>query len=295
MKKKKVIGLSLTGVITLALVGCGAEVTEKSIDIKNEGEVANNTENSLGTSIDVTNIEKQNDTILIKGKTTLPEGSSLSVSYELSGQKPEDTYLGVNGDTIVKEGQFKISLTPPKVPEFENGKHQVSVMFTPRGQSDDVLKIVGKDGENLTGNFISNKYGFNTVNVVNPVDLDIKKTEYPMIDISSYKEGTIERAVAEYFISWKNKDWNKMKENSQVSWVQNQSNPIKELKNFYEFKDVIGIDIKSVQKINEATAEVIVYTDFSIGNDVFSKILKAKVINENGHWGVNPYSTVNEK
>ena len=125
-------------------------------------------------------------------------------------------------------------------------------------------------------------------------------TQYPKIDISSYPEGSPERAFAEFLYAWQQKDWNRMVKFTQKTWQSNQQDPAKYLFNAFGFKNLLGAEITKKETIGEANIKIEAIIYYALGPEIEKKKGTANIICEtapdtpdpNGEWGVNPISTL---
>ncbi len=76
--------------------------------------------------------------VKIRGSTDLPTGAKINITFNVADRKETETYIGVDEDVQVKNGRFTSELEIPDRPEFGFGNYKVEVMFTPRGQSNNV-------------------------------------------------------------------------------------------------------------------------------------------------------------
>lgn len=246
------------------------------------------------------------DKIRISGTTGLPDGATLIVRFDVAGRSDSDVYIGVDQTTAVANGEFSVTLSVPRRDEFVSGPYEISVLFTPRGQSDDVIRLVGEDGQNLTGSLIDDAFGFRTMRLVETRDLDLSVTppSYAFQLPSDFSEGSAERALAEYVFGWKNQDWSEMVKWSQKTWTDGEPDPAGLLEAWYDFKTLKGFEIKDVEIVSEVTTDITFVVHYeAIANQISKKQIAARVIRETapyepslqGEWGVNPISTLAEE
>ncbi len=125
---------------------------------------------------------------------------------------------------------------------------------------------------------------------------------YPMVKIGSYPEGSAERAFAEFLTAWKDKDWDRMAEFSQITWRSAQNNPAEMLNSAYGFKDLLGAEIIKKSDVSDVMVDITATIYYRIAQ-VEKKSITARVIRETapnkpsseGKWGVNPISTLREE
>jgi hypothetical protein len=246
-----------------------------------------------------------NGQILISGTTDLPDGASLTVGFNVVGRSGADLYIGVDKKTAVSNGQFSVTLPIPQREEFANGPYEVSVLFTPRGQSEEVLRFVGQDGEKLTGNLVDDTFGFQTMEllVTRDIDLSVEAPSYTFQLPAEFPEGSAPRALAEFVLAWKNQDWNAMVDSSQETWISEEPDPAALLEAWYDFKTLRGFEVKDVQTVSDVTADITFIVQYeAVTNEISKKQITARLIRENGpynpspqgEWGVNPLSTLAE-
>jgi len=176
---RKILLFVMMALLMVVLVGCEGdkeEVGNKSNDRTNEF-----------SKLEILDVDYQNDKVLIAGTTDLPVGSKLSVSLDVAGRPETAAYIGVTSGVEVINGKFSTELLPPNHPEFI-GPYVVEVLFTPRNQSDSVLKLVGKDGEYLKGDSVQESFGFNIMRVSREVDIKLKaSSQKPQSVVESEK------------------------------------------------------------------------------------------------------------
>jgi hypothetical protein len=245
------------------------------------------------------------DNVLISGITDLPDGAILIVGFDVAGRSDSDLYIGVDQKTTVTSGEFSVTLAVPQRDEFISGPYEISVSFTPRGQSDNLIGLVGKDGENLTGNLVDDAFGFRTMRLVETRDLDLSVAppSFAFQLPSEFSEGSAERALAEYVSAWKNQDWSEMVKWSQMTWADGEPDPAGVLEAWYDFKTLKGFEIKDVEVVSEVTTDITFVVHYeAIPNQISKKQIAARVIRETapyepspqGEWGVNPISALRE-
>jgi len=245
------------------------------------------------------------DKVLISGTTDLPDGATLIVGFDVAGRSDSDVYIGVDQKTTVTNGEFSVTLSVPQRDEFITGPYEISVSFTPRGQSDDVIRLVGEDGENLTGSLVDDAFGFRTMRLVETRDLNLSVAPppYTFQQPSEFLEGSAERALAEYVFGWKNQVWPQMVKWSQKTWIDGEPDPAGVLEAWYDFKTLKGFEIRDVEIVSEVTTDITFVVHYeAIPNEISKKQITARVIREaapyepslQGEWGVNPISALRE-
>ncbi len=257
--------------------------------------------------LEITDIAYEGGNVKVTGITDLPEGSQLSVDFNVAGRSATATYIGVNTKVKVENSKFTAILTPSNRPEFAKGPYVVDVLFTPRAQSDAVLKLVGKDGEYLKGDKVRESYGFKVMETSQQIDLplNIEIVSYPMVSANSYSADSPERAFAEYLNYWKQEDWDRMVEFTQKTWRSGRDDPVEDLRCYYDFKHLVGAEITKKTLVSVTCVDIeakVYYCAFSATVPTEKKIT-ARVIQESdpytpsstGDWGVNPISTLREE
>ncbi len=257
------------------------------------------------STLEVTDVSVSGDKVLISGRTDLPDGASVIVGFDVWGRSGSDLYIGVDEKTTVSKGEFTVTLSIPQRDEFKKGPYEVSVLFTPRGQSENVIELVGKDGENLVGELVNEAGSFKTMKLVEKGDLELSVTppSYTFQLPSEFSQGSAERTLAEYVLAWKNQDWNRMVTFAQKTWVSVEPDPAGLLEAWYDFKTLKGFEIKDVKKVSEVATDITFIVQYeAVTNQISKKQIVAKVIKETapytpsqqGQWGVNPLSALRE-
>lgn len=142
--------LFCAGIILTPKVQSNSVVANKTLKIKNDSVVTAKTKKKTTktySKLDIDNIQASNGKIIMNGSTDLPDGSKIAVSFDVANQKN----LSISTDAEVNKGAFSASLAYPDKAAYANGPYEVNYIFTPSGQSNDVLEMVGKNGENLSG------------------------------------------------------------------------------------------------------------------------------------------------
>jgi len=125
---------------------------------------------------------------------------------------------------------------------------------------------------------------------------------YPMVDIDSYAIGSAERALAEFLTAWRDEDWDRMAEFTQITWRSGEENPAELLEAQYGFKDLLGAEMVRKEEWGSDAAVKIIATIYYRIAQVEKKTITAMVICETepyttdpeGKWGVNPLSTLRD-
>lgn len=257
--------------------------------------------------LDIDEVTGEGGQVTVSGRTDLPDGAAINVTFDSWGRSPDDEYIGVDGDTTITEGAFAITLSVPQRDEFKVGPYEVSLLFTPRGQSDQVIRLVGTDGENLAGDHVSESFGFNTLEVAVRLDdlvLSVEPPSYKFQQPSEFPERTAERVLADYVLAWRGQDWARMAEFAQKTWLSEEPDPVGILAAWYDFKTLLGFEVTSVSPVSAVTRDVTFVVRYeAFTNQVETKRITARVVketapytpSEEGDWGVNPISALAEE
>jgi hypothetical protein len=257
------------------------------------------------SNLTITDVSVSGDEITISGNTDLPNGATLIVGFDVWGRSGSDLYIGVSGKATVSNEDFSINLDIPQRDEFNTGPYEVSVSFTPRGQSNEVIQVVGKDGENLEGELVDDTGTFKTMKLVEKKDLQltISPPSYTFQQPSEFPQGSAERTLADYVLAWKNQNWNEMASFAQKTWLSTEANPAGLLEAWYNFKTLKGFEITNVQKVSNVTYDITFVVQYeAVTNQISKKQITARVVketaaytpSEQGQWGVNPTSAIIE-
>jgi hypothetical protein len=265
------------------------------------------------SKLNILSVTYESGKVIVSGETDLPDGSGLTIFFNVKGRKRGGR---TRVETKVKEGKFETSFSPPKHPDFAQGHYSVEVLFTPRGQSKEVLKLVGENGERLTGDKVGEAIGFRVMETSKEIKLKLAIPSYPMVGPEDYPLNSPERAFAEFLASWKMKDWDRMVKFTQKTWRSGKDKAVEELQYKFEFQELLGAEIigkeskifeypklvegrLEVRKAKDALTVVRAKIFWSIdGLSVKEGIIRANVIRETapyepsvkGEWGVNPDS-----
>ena len=304
--KRKYFFVILFLILAIFLVGCSSgEKKETEPEAKQAAEQKQQLPERLFSSLTITNVSVSDGEVTISGNTDLPNGATLIVDFDVWGRSGSDLYVGVNKKTIISNGEFKEVLSIPQREEFKKGPYEVSILFTPRGQSDKIIQIVGKDGENLEGEIVDDSGTFKTMKLVEKKDLQLTITppSYIFQQPSEFSQGSAERTLSEYMLAWKNQDWDKMASFAQKTWLNNETDPAGLLEAWYDFKTLKGFEITNVKKVSNVTTDITCIVQYeAVTNQISKKQITARVIketaaytpNEQGQWGVNPTSAIRE-
>ena len=165
MKSGKIILLLLCFILVISM-GCSIKpITQSNSVIEND-------------ELNLNSVQAVNGIVTITGLTNLPNNSNITVSFDIAGQKNANTYLGISSDVTVTNGAFTVSIIPPSIQEYTKGNYNVNLLFTPKNQTNNVLKIVGENGEKLSGKNMKtdNNLKFNILKVSKNIKLDLNAT-----------------------------------------------------------------------------------------------------------------------
>lgn len=247
------------------------------------------------SNIALTDVQVQGGNVVIRGSTNLPDGSKLTVTFDVEGRLSSALYIGVDKPAQVIGGAFAVALTPPQRSEFSKGPYEVNVLFTPKAQTYDVLAKVGKDGERLAGPLRQSPLGFGLLELKQSFDLNlaIRPPTYPFDSPSKFNSDSPERAVAEFAAAWRDSDFKRMSSFTHGSWRSGEKDPAGVLEADYGFKHLRGFQVTNVDTRTTVADITFVIWYEAITNKVEKKIT-ARVLRESGKWGVNPISTLKE-
>lgn len=135
--------------------------------------------------------------------------------------------------------------------------------------------------------------------------------KYPQVNIESYAEGTPERVLAEYLLTWQREDWDRLHGFTQLTWWSKAGNPAHLLKEKHGFMKLQGVEINERRPavgINPLIMQDIVvtvyYTVPSDSKKLRGTAKKKKILvrliceiapfqpSKDGKWGVNPVSAL---
>ena len=238
----------------------------------------------------------ENRKLSIEGKTNFPEETSIKINIDgyIPSTKKEgasDTY----GNAIVKNGQFLIELNPWNIPQT------ITFRIFKNNQPKNVLNVIGETGKKIKLSD-ENKADFPSICFfqefvkVNEQLIDRlkkgKKIEYKF-QTSKVLTNPVEKALANCANAWKNKNWNEMVKYTQKS----QNETAKSLENMFGNVEIVGFKITNSKKNPDEYVKNWYSIEYEIKiipmishKGIQTKSIKANVINENGHWGVNAAS-----
>lgn len=303
-KKRKLWLMSFLGFLVLAIVG-GSMLPTTEPEAKQPAEQQQQSPERFFSNLTITDVSVSDGEVTISGKTDLPNGATLMVDFDVWGRAGSDLYIGVGKRITISNGKFKTVLAIPQREEFKKGPYEVSVLFTPRGQSNEIIRVVGKDGEKLQGDLINDTGTFKTMKLVEEKDLQLTITppSYTFQQPSEFPQGSAEHTLAEYVLAWKKQDWNKMASFAQKTWLSTRTDPAELLAAWYDFKTLKGFEITGVQEISNVTYDITFVVQYeAMTNQISRKQITARVIketaahtpSEQGQWGVNPVSAIRE-
>lgn len=116
-------------------------------------------------SITLTVEQAPNGRASVLGDTNLPNGSVILISMQNN--------LGANSQdkVLVSDGQFSTMLGPAE--GLVTARYVVDAIFSPFAQSDEIKAIVGANGENLTGELISQSSSFEGLKVAKSPSVEL--------------------------------------------------------------------------------------------------------------------------
>lgn len=239
--------------------------------------------------LEVSSVTQSGGTVIIKGTTDLPDSALVTVTFDVAGRAPTDTYIGVDERVPVESGRFEAKLDIPDRPEFRKGPYVVELLFTPKGQSPEVQSLVGPNGEHLERG--EKTYDFKVWNVTREVkNLKVATSAHSLPDPEAFPKGSPQQLMAKVLLAWSRKDWGAMADLTQDSWRARQREPEEFLKSSFEIFVPFGANDLRVDDPTSEAVRVSVVVHGAIGPSVQKKRLEVMVIRENGRWGFNPIS-----
>ncbi|MBE3093649.1 MAG: hypothetical protein IMZ52_01360 [Actinobacteria bacterium] len=279
---------------------------QNSVTASEVVEKQENSSDGYFSKIEITSVDVSGDKVTISGKTDLPEGALIFVDFDVWGRLGSDLDIGVSVRIPVYGGEFKVTLDIPQREEFKNGPYEVSVLFTPRNQSAEIINAVGENGEKLEGELVEDVGGFKILNLEEKRDLQLTTAipTYTFQMPDEFSQESAEYTLAMYILAWKNQDWDNMANFAQETWLDSEEDPAATLEAWYDFKTLKDFEILDIQKISSTTANITFVVQYeAITNQISKMQITAKVIKESdsytpseqGQWGVNPISALKEK
>jgi hypothetical protein len=126
-----------------------------------------NPTSGIDVSFEVSLVRSPDGKVKVFGKTNLPDQMQLLISI---GDKSSG-YTAQDNVTVVK-GRFESNGFSNLDAPLPAGQYDVSINSgLPGIQTDDVKNVIGKDGENLTGQFVKSWMGSNMVNFEKQLEL----------------------------------------------------------------------------------------------------------------------------
>ncbi len=138
-----------------------------------------------------------------------------------------------------------------------------------------------------------------------------------LIDIEQYEEDSPERILAKFLFFWQTKCYGKMLDYCQKSWLLSYSKssklipekyfpslrtPTEWIRSILGQKDIISVEIESTAARTSCFIEAVLNINYKLKKTKINTKIKCNIIkeNESGHctedgaWGVNPVSCLNE-
>jgi len=306
LSKRRWTGIFVLSMIIVITCGCRAKKETAPEEGKKPTEREQQVAKGPFSTLAITDIGISGNNVSISGNTDLPDGATLNVGFNVWGRSGSDLYIGVDKKITVFNGKFEATLAVPQRDEFKKGPYELSVLFTPRGQSDRIIKLVGKDGEHLGGELVQEVGTFKVMELVEKRELQMSVTppSYTFQQPSEFPKNSAERALAEYILAWKNQDWDRMASCTQKTWSSKEKDPAGVLEAWYSFKTLKGFEVTNLKKVSDVTSDITFIVEYeAITNQISKKQITARVIketapytpSEKGQWGVNPTSALREE
>jgi len=110
-----------------------------------------------------------------------------------------------------------------------------------------------------------------------------------------------EKVLINWLDAWKQKEWVRMKEFSQITWKANEKNPEETLSTFYKNTELLSFELNMNNKwqpIGKCICKIPLVVRYYFVNAIYSATCLATLVQEqapyaasfNGNWGVNPIS-----
>ncbi|WP_018250291.1 zinc ribbon domain-containing protein [Orenia marismortui] len=132
-------------------------------------------------NIEITNLYSEKNKVFIKGKTDLPNGSKILISFNaIDSDSKGETIKSIVGNKV-----FKGILNIPADKKFIKGPYKIKASFNPQDQERKVLKLVGKRGTNLKGDNVKTEiFSPSIMEVSKKIDI---KLDLPADKIREYE------------------------------------------------------------------------------------------------------------
>lgn len=257
------------------------------------------------SSLTIESVEPGPGSVTVRGTSDLPSGSVISVDLNVASGKNKDAFVGEHDHVRIEDGSFEVKLAVSPREEFRQGPFVITVLFTPRGQSDEVLAAVGSNGEKLAGELVDDKKAYQVLQTSVQMDLDLNMTApvYKFDTPEMFPKTSPERTLALYIQAWKNKDWETMSTYASRTWLNDVDDPARQLELKHFYKVLLGFEVQSIERVSDVKTRIeyrIVYED-AIYN-LYNREVNAVILKESapgrtsatGTWGVDPNSTLRE-
>lgn len=99
-------------------------------------------------------------------------------------------------------------------------------------------------------------------------------------------------ALDAWLQAWREQDWEKMLQASQLSWREKSSTP--DLSDWFGFRELISWEIQGGENIGESCYRVVVYVAYMFAEERRVRAIAPTVVLDGGSWGVNPVSALRE-
>jgi hypothetical protein len=121
------------------------------------------------------------------------------------------------------------------------------------------------------------------------------KKKKPFIDLSKYKEKSAQYVLAKFITAWQYRDFKDMVKYTQTSWSGIQSPPYVNLTNNFNSRYLTSAKLEK-SKCDKSLCNISVSITYknSFNDKIETYTIKPNVIEENGKWGVNPMSALQE-
>lgn len=167
-------GLATAASLVLFVVTADSSLWRGSATQPSETAPAAGTPRKAGfTRLTIDTVTAESGKVTVTGATDLPDGSLLSVDFDIAGSRDSESDMAVGEEATVGNGRYTVVITPPRTPAFARGPYMVTVLFSPRAQSGEVLRKTGKDGENLAGPNVRETFGFKVLQAEKQVNLTL--------------------------------------------------------------------------------------------------------------------------